>query len=158
MSRVIFHRYPVEADMQVRDVIRDRTNQFASQAPHPQTLSRWGLGFMLLAAGGHKLLDPSTWAVYVTNWVAPWLVVSPTEFMLANGYLELGFGAALLADRYTAFAAFVAAVSLTLTTGYLMIVWVTAGVFGDVVARDIGLTGLAWTVLIGSLQSGGWNS
>ena len=157
MSRAIFHRYPVNADMQVRSVIRSHTKRVTAQTPHPQTLSRWGLGLMLLAAGGHKLLDPSTWAVYVINWVAPWLVVSPTEFMLANGYLELGFGAALLADRYTAFAAFVAAVSLTVTTGYLTIVWVTAGVFGDVVARDIGLTGLAWTVLIGSLQSRSWN-
>ena len=141
--------------MQIRVVIRICINRFASQAPHPRTLSRWGLGFMLLAAGGHKLLDPSTWAVYVTNWLALWLVVSPTEFMLANGYLELGFGAALLANRYTAF---VAAVSLTLTTAYLTIVWVTAGVFGDVVARDIGLTGLAWTVLIGSLRHGRWDS
>lgn len=144
--------------MPIKTTIRSCTNRFASQAPHPQTLSRWGLGLMLLVAGGHKLLDPSAWAVYVTNWLAPWLVVSPTVFMLANGYLEIGFGAALLADRYTVFAAFIAAVSLTLTTGYLMIVWITAGVFGDVVARDIGLTGLAWTVLIGTLRHGRWNS
>ena len=144
--------------MQIKAVIRSCINRFASQVPHPQTLSRWGLGLMLLAAGGHKLLDPSAWAVYVTNWLAPWLVVSPTGFMLANGYLEIGFGVALLANRYTAFAAFVAAVSLTLTTAYLTIVWVTAGVFGDVVARDIGLTGLAWAVLISTLRHGRWDS
>ena len=78
--------------------------------------------------------------------------------MLANGYFEIGFGAALVADRYTAFAAFVAAVSLTLTTGYLLILWVTADVFGDVVVRDIGLTRLAWTVLIGILRHERWSS
>jgi uncharacterized membrane protein YphA (DoxX/SURF4 family) len=106
---------------------------------------------MLVAAGVHKLLDPAAWTVYVTDWLAPWLVVSPTLFMLVNGYLEVLFGAALLADRYVAFAAFVAAVSLAVTTGYLAIVWLGTGAFGDVLARDVGLTGLAWAVLADAL-------
>nr|WJK64438.1 hypothetical protein QSJ49_04835 [Halobacterium salinarum] len=72
--------------------------------------------------------------------------------MLANGYLELGFAALLLADRCTAFAALVAAGSLAVTTVYLVVVWVDTGLFGDVVARDVGLTGLALAVLVGALR------
>lgn len=107
---------------------------------------------MLLAAGVHKLLDPAGWTVYVTDWLAPWLVVSPETFMLANGYLEVGFAALLLTDRFTASAAFVAAVSLAATTGYLAVVWIATGAFGDVVARDVGLTGLAVAVLVDALR------
>ncbi|WP_232688156.1 DoxX family membrane protein [Halobacterium zhouii] len=124
----------------------------AASGPRPATLARWALGAMLVAAGAHKLLDPGAWTVYVTDWLAPWLVVSPTVFMLANGYLELAFGAALLADRYTVFASFVAAVSLTATVGYLAVVWATGGAFGDVLARDVGLAGLAWAVLAAELR------
>lgn len=107
---------------------------------------------MLAAAGAHKLVDPAGWTVYVTDWLAPWLLVSPTAFMLANGVLELGFAALLLADRYTAVAALVAAASLAATTGYLGVVWATAGVFGDVAARDLGLTALALVVLADALR------
>jgi uncharacterized membrane protein YphA (DoxX/SURF4 family) len=107
---------------------------------------------MLLAAGVHKLLDPAGWAVYVTDWLAPWLVVSPATFMFVNGFLEVGFAALLFADRYTAFAAFVAVASLAATTAYLAVVWVGTGAFGDVVARDVGLTGLALAVLVDALR------
>jgi hypothetical protein len=72
--------------------------------------------------------------------------------MLANGWLELGFAALLLADRYTAVAALVASVSLAVTTGYLTVVWLETGLFGDVIARDIGLTGLAAAVLVDALR------
>ena len=107
---------------------------------------------MILLAGVHKLLDPDAWAVYVVDWLAPWLVVSPVVFMLTNGVLEVGFGLALLADRYTAFAGLVAAVSLTATVGYLLVVWLLSGQFGDVVVRDVGLAGLAWAVLVDALR------
>lgn len=107
---------------------------------------------MLVAAGLHKLVDPTAWTVYVVDWLAPWLFVSPTAFMLANGVLELAFGALLLADRYTAFAAFVAAVSLAATTAYLALASSGTGMFGDIVARDIGLTGLAFAVLVDALE------
>ena len=130
----------------------ERATRLAASAPAPATLARWGLGLMLVAAGAHKLLNPQGWAVYVTDWLAPLLVVSPVTFMLANGYLELGFAALLLADRYTAFAALVAAVSLAATTAYLAVVWVDTGLFGDVVARDVGITGLALAVLVDALQ------
>lgn len=130
-----------------------RASSLAERAPAPPTLARWGLGLMLVAAGAHKLLDPAGWTVYVTDWLAPWLVVPPTTLMVANGWLELGFAALLLADRWTAFAALVAAVSLATTTGYLTVVWVDTGQFGDVIARDVGLTGLALAVLVDALRA-----
>jgi uncharacterized membrane protein YphA (DoxX/SURF4 family) len=123
----------------------------ARTGPRPATLARWGFGATLVAAGAHKLVDPTTWTVYVTDWLAPLLVVSPATFMLANGYLEVAFGGALLADRYTTVASSVAAVSLAATTIYLLVVWATTGAFGDVVARDVGLTALAVVVLVDAL-------
>ena len=132
--------------------VESRAEAVAERSPRPAALARWGLGLMLVAAGTHKLLDPAGWTVYVTDWLAPWLVVAPRAFMLANGWLELGFAVLLLADRWTAFAAFVAAVSLAATTGYLGVVWVTTGQFGDVVARDVGLTGLALAALVDALR------
>lgn len=134
------------------ETLEERLADWAANAPESATIARWGLGAMLVAAGLHKLVDPAAWTVYVTDWLAPWLVVSPTTFMLANGVLELAFGALLLVDRYTVFAAFVAAVSLAATTGYLAIVSTAAGTFGDIIARDIGLTGLAFAVLVDALD------
>ncbi|WP_276301535.1 DoxX family membrane protein [Halorussus lipolyticus] len=130
----------------------------ASRLPSAATLTRWGLGGMLVTAGTHKLLDPAGWAVYVTDWLAPFLVVSPVVFMLINGWLEIGFGLALLADRYAGIAAAVAAVSLTATVGYLAVVWVTTGLFGDVLARDVGLVGLALAVFVNSVRERDENS
>ncbi|WP_227134872.1 DoxX family membrane protein [Halorubellus salinus] len=133
------------------DAVRALARKAVAPAPSSPTLARWGLGAMLVAAGAHKLVDPAGWTVYVTDWLAPWLVVSPTLFMLANGYLELAFGGALLADRAVAFAAFVATVSLAATTCYLAVVWLTTGAFGDVLARDVGLIALALVVLVDEL-------
>jgi uncharacterized membrane protein YphA (DoxX/SURF4 family) len=130
-----------------------RVGEVASRAPSIATIARLSLGLMVLAAGVHKLLDPGAWAVYVVDWLAPWLVVSPILFMLLNGYLEVGFGLLLLADRYTAFASLVAAVSLTVTVGYLALVFATQGAFGDVLARDVGLAGLGWVVFVDSMRS-----
>ncbi|AHG03424.1 DoxX family protein [Halobacterium sp. DL1] len=132
--------------------LHGRVVSLAVRSPDPATLARWALGAMLVAAGAHKLLDPGAWAVYVTDWLAAWLVVSPVTFMVVNGYLELLFGALLLDDRATAFASLVAAVSLTATLGYLAVVWVTTGQFGDIVARDVGLAGLAWAVFVAAMR------
>jgi len=129
-----------------------RVGAVVSRAPSTAAIARLSLGLMVLAAGVHKLIDPGAWAVYVVDWLAPWLVVSPTLFMLINGYLEVGFGLALLADRYTAFASLVAAVSLTATVGYLALVFATQGAFGDVLARDVGLAGLGWVVFVESMR------
>ena len=129
------------------------TARLAARAPDPLSVARVGLGLMILSAGAHKLLAPGVWATYVTDWLAPWLVVSPVAFMLINGVLEVGFGAAILADRWTAAAAAVAAVSLSATTLYLAVATVVeGGFFVDVMIRDIGLSGLAWAVLIDSLR------
>jgi len=131
--------------------VRRTAETAATRLPPAPTLARWGLGTMVLTAGVHKLLDPGAWTVYVVDWLAPLLVVSPTDFMLINGYLEVAFGVALLFDRYTEFASFVAAASLSATCVYLAIVWATVGAFGDVLARDLGLAGLAWAVVRESL-------
>jgi uncharacterized membrane protein YphA (DoxX/SURF4 family) len=141
--------------MENRDLRRSVESTFgrvASRLPAAATLTRWGLGGMLVAAGVHKLLDPAAWAVYVTDWLAPLLVVSPVVFMLVNGWLEIGFGLALLVDRYTAVAAAVAAVSLAATVGYLAVVWATTGQFGDVLARDVGLVGLALAAFVNAVR------
>lgn len=119
----------------------------------PDALARVGLGVMLLLAGVHKLIDPGSWATYVVAWLAPLLVVTPVQFMLLNGVLELGFGAVLVADRYTTAAAAVATVSLAATTLYLLVVGLTqGGIFLDVMVRDVGLTALAAAVLARSLD------
>lgn len=123
--------------------------RLAARVPAPPVLARLGLGGMVLLAGVHKLLAPAAWTVYVTDWLAPWLVVSPVAFMLVNGVLEVGFGLAILADRFTTFAAGVAAVSLSATVVYLAVVAVVeGGLFLDVLVRDVGLAGLAWAVTV----------
>jgi len=136
----------------LRASVAATADRIAAGSPRPGTLARLGLGGMVLLAGVHKLADPAAWTVYVVDWLAPLLVVSPTTFMLANGWLEVAFGLALLLDRYTAFASLVAAVSLSATCVYLAVVWVTAGLFGDVLARDVGLAGLAWAVFVGAVR------
>lgn len=129
------------------------------RVPPPSTLARAGLGATIALAGVHKLLAPGAWATYVTDWLAPWLVVSPVVFMLVNGVLEVSFGAAILADRWTALAAGVAAVSLSATAGYLALVAVLAdGLFVDVLVRDVGLAALAWAVTLDSLPDAGSRS
>ncbi|SFR41917.1 DoxX family membrane protein [Halogeometricum limi] len=118
------------------------------------TIARVSLGAMVLLAGVHKLVAPTAWTAYVTDWLAPWLVVSPLTFMLVNGVLEVGFGLALLADRYTLFASLVAAVSLSATCLYLAVVFVVeGGLFGDVLVRDVGLAGLAWAVVVDAVET-----
>ena len=134
------------------ETLQRRAEALAARAPSTVAIARLSLGLMVLAAGVHKLIDPGAWTVYVVDPLAPWLVVSPTVFMLANGYLEVGFGLALLVDRYTGVASLVAAVSLTATVCYLAVVYATLGAFGDVLARDVGLAGLAWVVFVESTR------
>ncbi|AEN04526.1 hypothetical protein [Halolamina sp.] len=116
-------------------------------------LAQWGLGVMLVLAGVHKLVAPAVWAAYVTEWLAPWLIVSPRLFMLLNGPPEILVGGLLLADRYVAPATAVAAVSLPATVAYLALVAITDGLFVDILIRDVGLTALAWVVLLNALET-----
>ena len=125
----------------------------AVDAVETRALARWGLGVMLVLAGVHKLLAPGVWASYVTDWLAPWLLVSPRLFMLLNGPPEILVGVLVLTDRYVAPATAVAAVSLPATVGYLALVAITDGHFVDILIRDVGLTALAWVVLLDALDS-----
>ncbi|WP_411968509.1 DoxX family membrane protein [Haloferax sp. YSSS75] len=135
------------------DGLLERLSLAAERAPPPLTIARVSLGLMVFTAGVHKLIDPVAWTVYVVSWLAPLLVVTPVTFMLVNGVLEIGFGAAILADRYTTVASAVAAVSLTATVLYLAVVFVVeGGAFGDVLARDVGLAGLAWAVFADAVR------
>lgn len=130
------------------------TTDIAARVPAPAVIARVGLGTMVFLAGVHKLAAPGVWAAYVTDWLAPWIVVSPIVFMLINGVLEIGFGVAIAADRWTVVGAGVAAVSLTATVGYLALVAVFEdGLFVDVLVRDVGLAALAWAVVADSLSN-----
>jgi uncharacterized membrane protein YphA (DoxX/SURF4 family) len=142
-------------DAGLRSSFLERARGLARRGPAPMAVARVGLGAMLLTAGVHKLLAPAVWATYAVDWLAPLLVVSPRTFMLLNGPAELVVGAALVADRWTAPAAAIAAVSLTATAGYLAVVLLTQGLFGDVLARDVGLAALAWTVMLDRLRRPG---
>lgn len=126
-----------------------------SRLPATSVLARLGLGAMLVLAGVHKLVAPSAWTVYVANWLLPFIVVSPTLFMLVNGVLEVVFGGLLLVDRFVVGSAFVAAVSLPATVAYLAVVGLTEGLFVDVLIRDVGLTALAWVVLVDEIRKRG---
>lgn len=128
------------------------TVDVTDSVPAPMVIARVGLGTMVFLAGVHKLAAPGAWAAYVTSWLAPWLVVSPVAFMLINGVLEIGFGAAIVADRWTVFGAGVAAVSLSATVVYLALVAVLeSGLYLDVLVRDVGLAALAWVVVVDAL-------
>jgi len=127
--------------------------RLVDHAPSTPAVARVGLGVMVFLAGVHKLLAPGAWAVYVVDWLAPWLVVSPLEFMLVNGVLEVGFGVAIVADRWTWAGAGVAAVSLSATVAYLVLVALLEnGLFVDVLVRDVGLAALAWAVTLDALR------
>jgi uncharacterized membrane protein YphA (DoxX/SURF4 family) len=128
------------------------TADVTARLPEPATLARVGLGTMVFLAGVHKLAAPGIWAAYVTDWLAPFLVVSPVVFMLINGVLEVGFGVAIVADCYTVFGAGVAAVSLSATVAYLALVAILdGGLYLDIMIRDVGLAALAWAVVVDAL-------
>lgn len=131
------------------DELLDRFERHGASAP---AIYRVGLGLAIALAGVHKLIDSGAWTVYVADWLAPFLLVSPRTWMVANGVVELGFGALLLIDRYTAAAAAVVALSLAGTVCYLAVVAVTDGRFVDVLIRDVGLTALAIGVFVGSYR------
>ena len=105
-------------------------------------------GYVLESGGYQSAAVADSWR----RWLFIRLVVSPTVFMLANGVLELLFGGLLLADRQVILSALVAGVSLPATVLYLAVVGLTEGRFVDVLIRDVGLTALAWVVLVDGLR------
>lgn len=120
---------------------------YEAQGPEAATIARYGLGATILLAGIHKLIEPSAWTIYLIEPVEPFLFVTPVQFMLLNGILEIGFGLAIVGDRWTLPAVAVVMVSLAGTAVYLAVVaMVRDGQFLDVLIRDLGLTALALTV------------
>lgn len=112
-------------------------------------LARIGLGVVILLAGVHKLVAPEAWAIYVVSPFDRLLPMTPVAFMLLNGLLEPPFALALLADRYTVFAAAFVTVSLVATVAYLAVAaLLTGGAFVDVLVRDVGLAALAASVTL----------
>lgn len=129
------------------DALERRVGSFEAYA---DDVARVGLGLVILLAGLHKLVDPGAWAVYVVPWLDSVLPMTPVEFMLLNGVLEPPFALALLADRYTTFAAAFVAASLLATVCYLAVVGLRTGLFVDVLIRDVGLAALAVAVAVRS--------
>ena len=129
-----------------------RYRAWAARGPDPAAVARVGLGLTILLAGIHKLLAPGVWAGYIVGWAEPLVVVSPRAFMWLNGPPEVLVGALLLADRYTTLAATVVAVSLAGTLAYLGLAALTGVVFATAMVRDVGLLGLAVSVLVTSAR------
>lgn len=131
---------------------RTRYRAWVARGPDPATVARVALGATILLAGAHKLVAPGAWAGYVVGWAEPLVVVSPETFMWLNGPPEVVVGGLLLADRYTALAATVVAVSLAGTLAYLGLAALTGTVFATAMVRDVGLFGLAVSVLVASAR------
>jgi hypothetical protein len=129
-----------------------RYRAWVARGPDPTTVARVGLGLTILLAGVHKLVAPGAWAGYVVTWAEPLVVVSPRTFMWLNGPPEVLVGGLLLADRWTALAATVVAVSLAGTLAYLGLAALSGTVFATAMVRDVGLLGLAVSVLVASAR------
>ena len=126
----------------------------ASRGPSPTATARVGLGSLILLAGVHKLVSPAAWTPYVVPWFEALLPMTPTTWMLLNGWLEILFALPVLANRWVVpFAGFIAA-SLLATVGYLVVaIAVSAGAtvaghFGLALVRDVGLVALALAVTV----------
>ncbi len=131
---------------------RARYRDRVARGPDPATVARVALGATILLAGLHKLVAPGAWAGYVVGWAEPLVVVSPRTFMWLNGPPEVLVGGLLLVDRYTTLGASVVAVSLAGTLAYLGLAALSGAVFATAIVRDVGLLGLAVSVLVASAR------
>ncbi|WP_159902704.1 DoxX family membrane protein [Salinirussus salinus] len=129
-----------------------RYRAWVARGPDPATVARVALGATILLAGLHKLVAPGAWAGYIVGWAEPLVVVSPRTFMWLNGPPEVLVGGLLLADRWAALAATVVAVSLAGTLVYLGLAALSGTVFATAMVRDVGLLGLAVSVLVASAR------
>lgn len=136
----------------------DRVERFrrvlAEQSVRADPVLRIGLGIVILLAGGHKLVDPGAWTVYVAPPFQPLPVLSWTEAMIANGIAEVAFGGLLLADRYTVFAAAVVSLSLVGVAVDLVVLLALTGEGADILIRDLGLVALAVGVTLNAAATG----
>ncbi|MFB6353120.1 MAG: DoxX family membrane protein [Halobacteriales archaeon] len=122
--------------------------QLADHAERAPAVLRVGLGLVILLEGAHKLVEPAVWAAYAAPWVELLWPAPMVPTMVVNGVVEVGFGLALLADRYTAAAATVVALSIAFVVVNLATVGLTTGAFVDVAIRDVGLVALATGVAL----------
>lgn len=124
----------------------------AARGPPPSDVHRVGLGVVILVAGAHKVAAPGVWSAYSASIVTALWPISMDATMVANGVIEVGFGLVLLADRHTAVAAAVVAISLLGVVANLALVAVVSGQFVDVLIRDLGLAALATGVTIAAAK------
>ena len=107
------------------------------------TLARVCLGLVLLWFGIHELVQPSLWTGYVP-------LISQTSqlalgLVLVHGWVLTLLGVALALGVMPRVAA---AVSVLLLFEIVVSLTITAG-FSDIVARDVGIMGLALAVFAG---------
>lgn len=125
---------------------------YETHRPAAASVARYGLGVTILLAGIHKLIAPTAWTIYLIGGVEPFILVTPLQFMLLNGILEIAFGLAIVGNHWTVPAVAIVAISLAATTVYLALVAVVrTGQFVDILIRDLGLLALAVTVLVQQL-------
>ncbi|HUY10003.1 MAG TPA: hypothetical protein VMW80_11275 [Candidatus Dormibacteraeota bacterium] len=104
------------------------------------TVARLALGLVLLWFGMHELLQPSLWTGYVP------VISATSEFalilVLIHGWVLVMAGAALVLGIAPRLAA---ALSALMLLEIVLSLSITAGV-SDIVARDVGVFGLAVAV------------
>ena len=127
----------------------------AERAHVAPAVLRVGLGVVILFEGVHKLFAPSVWAAYAAPWVLALWPAPMVPTMVASGAAEVGFGLALVADRYTTLSATVVAVSIAFVVVNLATIGLATGRFVDVALRDVGLVALAAGVALQSASDGG---
>ena len=116
---------------------------------------RVGLGIVIVLEGVHELVAPSVWAAYAAPWVLALWPAPMVPPMVASGAAEVGFGLALVADRYTTLSATVVAASIAFVVVNLATIGLASGRFVDVALRDVGLVALAAGVALQSASDGG---
>lgn len=129
--------------------------RLAARADLVPAVLRVGLGLVILLEGAHKLVAPEAWAAYAAPWVLALWPAPMVPTMVVNGVIEVGFGLALLADRYTTFAATVVALSIAFVVVNLVTIGLASGAFVDVAIRDVGLVALAAGVALQSAADQG---
>lgn len=129
--------------------------RLAARADLAPAVFRVGLGLVILLEGAHKLVAPEAWAAYAAPWVLALWPAPMVPTMVANGVIEVGFGLALVADRYTTIAATVVALSIAFVVVNLVTLGLADGSFVDVAIRDVGLVALATGVALQAAADAG---
>lgn len=94
---------------------------------------RAGLSVTFIWIGYLVLQNPAGWASSIDPWVANLLPVSPENFMMMTGYLDIAVGVALLIPPLTGIAALLGAFHLA---GVVLTISSSG-----IIARDLGLLG-----------------